>query len=199
MMSNLRFLVKYLAITALCAGTAYLLARTLNPLAGLDAHVGPDEVKRLGTAFAESLGVQTAGMSLKVETGYDPDLLKEAYRVWGLAEGSRLLASEVPGYYWQLTWGTESDGNVTARRRGSDSERDASEMAALLRRPVKMTLDMKGDLLEYSRVFGDSVEMPSMSPDSAREVARIAVRRFIRIIPPMVAAAMPMTNDSLSI
>jgi phosphoserine phosphatase RsbU/P len=194
MLPKLGFLVKYLLIAIACTGLAFVLSRSVNPLAGLDPKLGEDEVERRAAALAETLGVDLHGMVPRVVTGHETDLLKEVYRLRGLTEGARLLRSEVPGYYWEITWGREEDQPQVVRTRDSEDQRAAERIASMMRRPLVYQFDMRGKLLGFTRTFPDSLELPAISPDSARQLAEMSVRRLIPLVPPSVFATMDLAK-----
>jgi sigma-B regulation protein RsbU (phosphoserine phosphatase) len=194
MLTKLGFLVKYLLITIACTGIAFVLTQSLNPLAGLDAKLGVDEVQRRAATLAETLGVDLRGMVPRVGTGHEPDLLKEVYGLRGLTEGARLLREEVPGYYWEVTWRREDDQVQTDRARGSEDERAASQIASMMRRSLLFQFDMRGNLLVFTRTFSDSLKLPAISPDSARHLGETYVRRLLPVVPSSVFGRMDLSK-----
>jgi len=148
-----------------------------HPFGGLDLALEPDSIRWRAAEVVRGLGISTDGLKATAELGKHNELLRRVYETHGISEGNTLLRRDVPGYTWTVTWQNPAEINVVVGS-GSDSQEGTEQAMRALAGEVKVELDVHGKLQGLSRRLPDSVALPVLSLDSARETAENFLRRY---------------------
>jgi sigma-B regulation protein RsbU (phosphoserine phosphatase) len=177
MKAKANLVLGFLLLTVVSLWISLRLYPVAHPFGGLDLVLQPDSIRSRAAEVFRGLGISTEGLKVTEDLGRRNELLRRVYETHGISEGNRLLRRGVPGYTWTVTWQNPKNINVVIGS-SSDSREGTQQVLQALAGEVKVELGVQGELLGLSSRLADSVALPFLPLDSARDTAASFLRHF---------------------
>ncbi|HAV23598.1 MAG: hypothetical protein A3H45_12595 [Ignavibacteria bacterium RIFCSPLOWO2_02_FULL_55_14] len=169
-MDRVRPLLPFLAVLIVAIGVVAILYPDTDPEGYVALGITDEEAGTIAVTLARNEGVDADALPRHIELRSDRDVARRIHQKYGIAEGNELLRSQLPGYTWRVRLTKKSAVNVSFESQ-QDQEENIDLVAAWLRGEVRVHMDGRGRLLSYHRTIPDSLALPSVSADSARNIA----------------------------
>lgn len=192
-MEKLKPLLPFLLLMMVAIPVIVWLTPTSDPYGGLRLEKDAEGMTDHSRALLDSLGIPTEGLLSDIDLGITKPLVRQMQEEFGLGRSNELLRSSIPGYFWNVRWTTPEDSNSESSRGNKTREQRIIE---ILRGRVSLQLSPGGKLLKLERRIPDTLALPSLSVDEARDFAQSVLQRY-GSIPEGVELAQPASGRTI--
>ena len=148
----------------------YKLYPSVHPLGALKLNYNKAEVQQKADSLISSLDLSTENKTEKTSLQVNNKLTHTLYNEYSYSETNELLREKIPGYYWEVEW-TSPGKNVVISS-------DDNKKEDISKGDIIVDLDTKGNLLSFRSEMSDSIKIPAIKPDEARELAINFINKY---------------------
>lgn len=176
-MEKLKPILPFFLLAAVAIVVIVRVFPTAHPYGGIALKFNDDEMIELSRKTLQDLGINVSNLSPIAQLRVNRKLVRQTQEEFGIEQSNRLLKGTTPGYYWEVKWRKEKplEAFLSAESEGSSQ---AKKVIDALLGDVNLKFDMQGRLLGFDRKIADSVQIPSISSQQAKEMALSFVKRF---------------------
>ncbi|MBI3578796.1 MAG: SpoIIE family protein phosphatase [Ignavibacteriales bacterium] len=177
MMEKLKPILPFFVLAAVAIAVIVMLSPTTHPYGGTALPLNDEEMIELSKKTLQELNIDVSALSPTVQLRVNRKLVRQAQEKFGIEQSNKLLRESIPGYVWEVKWRKEKPLEAFLGG-GGDEGSQAKKVIDALMGEVYLKFDTRGRLLGLDRKISDSTQIPSVSSEQAKEMARSFVKRF---------------------
>jgi len=162
-MKKLSLVVVLIVSAALTFYIAYRSYTSVNPLGAIKLNYNKDTIKEKADSLIHSVGLNVENNVALTTLQSNQLLVRTLYNEHSYSEVNQLLREQIPGYFWEITRGTQKD-QVVVRSDEDTQKKNPSDNLLL-------DYDTRGNLLKFTKGINDSVKADEISEPQARRIA----------------------------
>jgi phosphoserine phosphatase RsbU/P len=170
-MEKLKPLLPLLVLFVFAIAVILYLFPVTHPYGGLNLAFKSSDIVEQSHTILKEMHVDISDLLPDVELTVNQPLFKQVQELFGLAKANDLLHDSIPAYRWSVRWIKESELRLGFDHEDERTKKREEKISDSLRGTLSMIFDTRGKVLEFNRVFSDSLSLQSLSPAEAKIAA----------------------------
>jgi len=176
-MQTLKTLLPFFLLLALSVVLIAWLVPVAHPYGGIYLPLDADEIAQHSRSILHDIGVDTRGLAMNVGLETNRALLRQAQKSYGIERSNQTIRDSISAYYWSIHWRKQTSLSLSFGS-SDQADKNAQDLAQILRGDISFQLSTRGDLLEFIRKVPDSTKLPTLSVQEAKSLASSFLQKY---------------------
>ncbi len=167
-----------LLVIALSLWMIVVLYPSTHILGSLSLPLDTRDIVQLARELGAEMNIDLTDLSHRVRLKTNRALVRVVQQEQGFSRANEILRDGVVGSYWEVLWSKQKPIRILTS--GSDEQPEESRRRAerYLYGDLLFRFDTKGNFFGLRREIGDTVALPSLQPDEARNIGEQFLARY---------------------
>lgn len=176
-MEKLKPILPFFVLAAVAIVVIVMVFPSTHPYGGISLLLNDDEMIELSKRTLQDMNIDVFDLAPQAQLRVNRKLVRQTQEEFGIEQSNKLLKETTPGYYWEVKWRKEKPLEAFMSA-GSEEGSQAQKVVDALLGDINLKFDTRGRLLGFDRKIADSIRIPSISSQQAKEMALSFVKRF---------------------